>query len=91
MRDDDSRVVSAKDFESIKAFMDPAKLELNMGLIAEWRAAEVVAAPEEADVVFADDYISKVENLPVAEDGSTKEQAVIRSFDVEKLNEIASV
>jgi hypothetical protein len=91
MRDDDSRVVSPKDFESIKAFMDPAKLELNMGLIAEWRAVEVVATPEEADVVFADDYISKVENLPVEDDGSTREQIVIRSFDIEKLNEIASV
>ncbi len=90
MRDDDSRVVSAKDFEAIKAFMDPAKLELNMGLIAEWRG-EVVNTPEEADIVFADDYVSKVENLPVAEDGSTREQTVIRSFDIEKLNEIAGV
>jgi hypothetical protein len=91
MRDDDSRVVSPKDFDAIKAFMDPAKLELNMGLIAKWRAAEVVETPEEADVVFSDDYVSKVEKLPVAEDGSTVEQIVIRSFDVEKLNTIASV
>jgi hypothetical protein len=90
MRDDDSRIVSAKDFEAIRAFMDPAKLELNLGLIAEWRG-EKVETPEEADVVFADDYISKVENLSIAEDGSTREQIVIRSFDVEKLNAIASV
>ena len=91
MRDDDSQVCRPKDFEAIAAFMDPAKLELNMGLIAEWRAYEVVNTPEEADVVFADDYVSKVENLPVADDGSTVEQIVIRSFDVEKLNSIASV
>ena len=90
MRDDDSRVVSAKDFESIKAFMDPAKLELNMGLIAEWLATELVDTTEEADVVFADDYISKVKNLPIAEDNSTVEQTVIRSFDVEKLAALAN-
>jgi hypothetical protein len=88
MRDDDSRVVSAKDFEAIKAFMDPAKLELNMGLIAEWRG-EVVNTPEEADVVFADDYTTPV-NLQ-DENGEPKVQTVIRSFDVEKLNEIAGV
>ena len=78
MRDDDSRVVSPKDFEAIEAFMDPAKLELNMGLIAEWRG-EVVETPEEADVVFMDDY------------KPTEGQTVIRSFDVEKLNTIASI
>ncbi len=79
MRDDDCQVVRPKDFEAVKAFMDPAKLELNMGLIAEWRAAELVETPEEADIVFADDY------TPV------EEQKVIRSFDVEKLNTIANV
>jgi hypothetical protein len=88
MRDDDSRVVSAKDFESIKVFMDPAKLELNMGLIAEWRAAEVVESPAEADYVFADDYTTPI-NLQ-DENGEPKVQTVIRSFDVEKLNELAN-
>ena len=78
MRDDDSRVVSSKDFDAIASFMDPAKLELNMGLIAEWRG-EVVETPEEADVVFADDY------------QALEGQKVIRSFDVEKLNAIAGV
>jgi hypothetical protein len=78
MRDDDSRVVSPKDFEAIKAFMDPAKLELNMGLIAEWRG-EVVETPEEAEVIFSDDY------------QALEGQKVIRSFDVEKLNTIASI
>jgi hypothetical protein len=78
MRDDDSRVVSPKDFEAIAAFMDPAKLELNMGLIAEWRG-EVVETPEDAEVVFSDDY------------QALEGQKVIRSFDVEKLNTIASI
>jgi hypothetical protein len=87
MRDDDSRVVSPKDFEAIKAFMDPAKLELNMGLIAEWRG-EVVDDPAKADYVFADDYTTPI-NLQ-DENGEPKVQTVIRSFDIEKLNEIAS-
>jgi hypothetical protein len=78
MRDDDSRVVNSKDFDAVASFMDPAKLELNMGLIAEWRG-EVVETPEEADVVFADDY------------QALEGQKVIRSFDVEKLNTIAGV
>ena len=90
MRDEDSRVVSPKDFSAVAAFMDPAKLELNMGIIAEWRAAEVVETPEEADVVFADDYVAKEAALV---DGETPKpaQVVIRSFDVEKLNVIAGV
>ena len=89
MRDDDSQVVRPKDFEAIKAFMDPAKLELNIGLIASWRAAEVVETPEEADVVFMDDYTAPV--FPKDADGNYRTQTVIRSFDVEKLNAIASV
>ena len=89
MRDDDSRVVSHKDFEAIKAFMDPAKLELNMGTIAAWRATEVVETPEEADVIFADDYTTPI-NLK-DENDEPKVQTVIRSFDIEKLNTIASV
>lgn len=86
MRDDDSRVVSEKDFESIQVFMDPAKLELNIGLIAEWRG-EVVETPEEADVVFSDDYVIK----PLPKDNIVaRTQTVIRSFDIETLNEIVS-
>ena len=90
LRDDDSQVCRPKDFQAVAAFMDPAKLELNMGAIAEWRAAEVVKTPEEADVVFADDYVAKEVELV---DGETPKpaQVVIRSFDVEKLNVIASV
>ena len=88
LRDDDGQVVRAKDFEAIRAFMDPAKLELNMGLIAEWLATEVVENPVEADYVFADDYTTPI-NLQ-DENGESKVQTVIRSFDVEKLNELAN-
>lgn len=89
MRDEDSQVVRPRDFEAIAAFMDPAKLELNMGIIAKWRAAEVVETPEEADVVFADDYVAK--EVEMTEDETPKPaQVVIRSFDVEKLAVIAN-
>ena len=90
MRDDDYLVARPRDFEAIAAFMDPAKLELNMGIIAKWRAAEVVETPEEADVVFADDYVAK--EAETTEDEAPKPaQVVIRSFDVEKLAAIANV
>jgi hypothetical protein len=89
MRDEDSQVVRPRDFEAIAAFMDPAKLELNMGIIAQWRAAEVVETPGEADVVFADDYVAK--EVEMTEDETPKPaQVVIRSFDVEKLAMIAN-
>ena len=90
LRDDDYQVARSRDFEAIAAFMDPAKLELNMGIIAKWRAAEVVETPEEADVVFADDYVAK--EVETAEGETHKPaQVVIRSFDVEKLAAIANV
>lgn len=84
MTDDDSRVVTGRELQVMAQYLDASKLELNMGLIASWRG-ELVETPEEADIVFANDYVSKVKNLPEAEDGSTREQIVIRSFDVEKL------
>ena len=82
MRDDDSRVVTDKDYEAIKAFLDPAKLELNMGLIAEWMG-EVVDNPAEADVVFSDTWYWP-------EDFENKDQIIIRSFNVEKLAALAN-
>ena len=82
MRDEDSRVVTAKDYEAIKAFLDPAKLELNMGLIAEWMG-EVVDNPAEADVVFSDTWYWP-------EDFENKDQIIIRSFNVEKLAALAN-
>ena len=88
MRDEDSRVVTPRDFKAVAAFMDPAKLELNMGLIVEWQATELVETPEEADVVFADDYTTPINFQD--ENGEPKSQTVIRSFDLEKLNELVN-
>lgn len=78
MTDDDSRVVRGSEGELVAAYFDNTKLELNMGLIAELRG-ELVETPEEAEVVFDDNY------KPV------EGQQVIRSFDIEKLNAIVNV
>lgn len=72
MTDDDSRVVHGNEGDMIKAYFDNSKLELNMGLIAEY-LGEKVDTPEEATVVFADDY------------KPAEGQTVVRSFDIEKL------
>jgi hypothetical protein len=77
MTDDDSRVVQGNEGDTVKAYFDSSKLELNMGLIAEY-LGEKVETPEEADVVFADDY------KPI------EGQTVIRSFDTEKLVALAN-
>jgi hypothetical protein len=78
MTDEDSRVVRGNEGEMVKAYFDESKLELNMGLIASLRG-EVVETPEEAEVVFADDY------------KPAEGQTVIRSFDIEKLNAVMNV
>jgi hypothetical protein len=87
LRDSDDRVVSDKDSDSILRYVDPAILELNMGLIASWRG-ELVENPAEADYVFADDYTTSINAQD--ENGEPKVQTIIRSFDVEKLNELAN-
>jgi hypothetical protein len=77
MTDDDSRVVQGNEGDAVKAYFDSSKLELNMGLIAGY-LGEKVETPEEADVVFADDY------------KPAESQTVIRSFDTEKLVALAN-
>ena len=86
LRDSDERIVSDKDSDSILRYVDPAILELNMGLIASWRG-ELVDTPEEAGVVFSDDYTIK----PLPEDNIVAvTQEVIRSFDIERLVGLAN-
>jgi hypothetical protein len=78
MTDEDSRVVRGNEGDMVKAYFDESKLELNMGLIASLRS-EVVETPEEAEVVFSDNY------------KPAEGQTVIRSFDIEKLNAVVNV
>ena len=56
-----------------------------MGLVATYRAAEVVETPEEADVVFDATYKSAVD----LETGKAT-QKVVRPYEVEKLVGLAS-
>lgn len=78
MTDDDSRVVRGNEGDMIKAYFDNSKLELNIGLIAEY-LGEKVETPEEATVVFADDY------------KPAEGQTVVRSFDIEKLSTLINI
>lgn len=76
--DSESQVVNAAQMQNVLKYFSPDALLLNMGLIAASRATECVATPEEAEVVFADNY------KPV------EGQKVIQSFEIEKLVALAN-
>lgn len=73
MRGSDSRVVSSTDFTAIEKHLNSANLDLSMGSIISFRG-EVVKTPEEADIIFDD-------NFTVV----TEDQQVVRSYETEKL------
>ena len=73
-----NRVMSVKDFDNIKKYLAPDFLEVNMGLIASYRAAELVTTPEEADIIFDNNY------------KPTVAQKVIRAYELEKLVALAN-
>lgn len=75
--EDEFNVVRGSNFSAIAKLLNPAQLELNAGLIANYRG-EAVENPEEADVVFASSYTP------------TEAQKVIRPFDIEKIVAIAN-
>jgi hypothetical protein len=83
--DDDARVVSTDLSDTVKKYLSSSCLELNMGLVATYRASEVVATPEEADVVFDATYTSAVD----PETGKAT-QKVVRPYEVERLVGLAS-
>lgn len=83
--DEDSRVVNTALTETVRKYLSTACLDLNMGLVATYRASEVVENPEEADVVFDGNYTSVVD----PETGKAT-QKVIRPYDVETLVALAS-
>jgi len=68
-----SRVVDDSALTTIMQYLDPSFLKLNVARIARLRGTEVVDAPEEADVVFDNNYQAK------------ENQQVIRAYNVEKL------
>ena len=83
--DSENRVVSGALKDTVMKYLSSNCLELNMGLIATYRAAEVVATPEEADVVFDATYNSATD----LETGKAT-QKVVRPYEVERLVGLAS-
>jgi len=76
--DSESRVVSGDMKDTVMKYLGTSCLDLNMGLVATYRASEIVTTPEEADVVFDANYVP------------TEAQKAIRPYDVEKLVALAS-
>ena len=83
--DSEDRVVSGALKDTVMKYLSSNYLELNMGLVATYRASEVVETPEEADVVFDATYNSAVD----PETGKAT-QKVVRPYEVEKLVSLAS-
>lgn len=79
MRDSDCRVVGPADYKMIEKYLSSSALDLNMGTVISYRG-EVVSSPEEADIVFDDNYKSENEN-----------QKVVRSYEIEKLVTIINI
>lgn len=79
MIDDDSRVVSANGFDTIKKYLVPEYLKVNIGEIAELAGTQV-ATPDEADPVFDDEY-----EVVVTDGEEPRECKIIRSWELEKL------
>jgi hypothetical protein len=77
--DDDEHIVNPAGFKTIEKYLQPNYLDVNIGMIAECRG-NVVLKPEEADVVFDDTYTQEA-----FEDTEITKQAIIRSYDLEKL------
>ena len=83
--DEDSRVVNTALTETVRKYLSANCLDLNMGLVAQYRASEVVTDPTEADVVFDANFKPEI----IAETGKPA-QKVIRPYDVEKLVQLAN-
>ena len=83
--DSENQVVSGDMKDTVMKYLSSSCLELNMGLVATYRASEVVATPEEADVVFDATYTSAVD----PETGKAT-QKVVRPYEVERLVGLAS-
>jgi len=85
LMDSESRVVSGDMKDAVMKYLSASCLELNMGLVATYRASEVVEDPTLADVVFDADYKAIID----PETGKAT-QKVVRPYEVEKLVGLAS-
>lgn len=73
LRDDDFRIVSLSDYKAVEKLLHPENLAINMKTIIGYRG-EVVSTPEEADIIFDDNYKNASET-----------QKIICSYEIEKL------
>jgi len=73
-----ARTLTASDGAGFDKYLDPSFLDLNIGNIMEQRG-ELVATPEEADIVLDDTAVI-----------NTEKQKVIRTFELEKLVALAN-
>lgn len=82
----DDRIVRPEGFKTIEKYLQPDYLDVNIGMIAACRG-DVVASPEEADVVFDDKYVAVDISESVKNEAGNvcKPQTVIRSYELEKL------
>lgn len=76
--DSENRVVSGDMKDTVMKYLSSSCLDLNMGLVAQYRGSEVVSTPEEADVVFDAAYTP------------TEAQKVVRPYEIEKLVQLAN-
>ena len=83
--DSENRVVSGDLKDTVMKYFSASSLDLNMGLVATYRASEVVDDPTKADVVFDANYVEVIN----PEIGKAV-QKVIRPYEVEKLVGLAS-
>lgn len=77
--DCDDRVVKPSGFKTIEKYLQPDYLDINIGMIAECRG-NIVSTPEEADVVFDDNFTPEISDETVV-----KPVNIIRSYELEKL------
>ena len=83
--DSEDRVVSGALKDTVMKYLSASSLDLNMGLVATYRASEIVDDPTQADVVFDANYVETID----PEVGKAV-QKVIRPYEVEKLVGLAN-
>ena len=84
--DEDRQVVSTDLADTVRKYLSANCLDLNMGLVAQYRASEVVDAPEGADVVFDAQYTEVIDK----EAGEKARQKIVRPYEIEKLVQLAN-
>ena len=83
--DSDDQVVRPSGFKTIEKYLQSNYLDVNVGMIAECRAIEIVDTPEAADVVFDDKYEQIISESDYENGTTPAAQKIIRSYELEKI------